>query len=181
MNFTIATQPAGANVGSICYNGAAPLVVADTMDGVNLTSTSASSGDLYLENVAWPNGTFNLKSTQHVYARQYDVESGSGTHVTVNGGIWWMFGFKSEGSGLLWNVNNSTFELLGTFALAQGAQSPNPAFKIVNSKFSLAGVSSTPGGWSVAVSEQQGTTTHNQSVNGLWYGGIGYGLYTGHE
>jgi hypothetical protein len=179
LNFTVSTQPVGPNAGSVCYNGSAPLVIANSLDGVNPLSTSNSSGDIFLEDVAYPNANWQLKPTQHVYVRQYDVESGPGTHVNVSGGVWWVFGFKSEGSGLLWNVSNSTFELLGTFALAQRGVSPNPAFKMVNSHFSLAGIASTSGGWSVAVSEQQGTTTRNQPVNNLWYGGIGYGLYAG--
>src|SRR5262249_16697818 len=123
---------------TFCYNGSAPLVLADILGAVNISNTAKGTGTIYLENVAVPNATYNLRPNQHVYARQYNVESGTQIHVNANGGIWWMFGFKSEGAGLLWNVSNATFELLGLFASTAGGPSPNPAFVFKNSSFTLA-------------------------------------------
>ena len=166
---------------TFCYNGSAPLVLADIIGGVNISNTSSGSGTIYLENVAVPNATYHLGADQHVYARQYDIESGTGVHVTTDGGIWWMFGFKSEGAGLLWNVSNATFELLGSFGTTAHGPSPSPAFIFRNSQFSLAGVATKANGWNTAVSETRRGTTLNAPVNHRWLGGIGYGLYAGHD
>jgi hypothetical protein len=164
---------------TFCYNGSAPMVLADILGAINVSNTNHGTGTVFLENVAIPNASYNLLPNQRVYARQYDVESGTQVHVALTGGTWWVFGFKSEGSGLLWNVNDATFELLGTFALAQGGLSSDPAFKMTRSTFSLAGISTTSGGWAIAVSEAGEQEARNQQVNGKWIGGIGYGLYAG--
>jgi hypothetical protein len=166
---------------TFCYNGSAPLVLADTSGGVQISNTAGGSGTIYLENVAVPNANYHLGQNQHVYARQYDVESGTGVHVTSNGGIWWMFGFKSEGAGLLWNVSNATFELLGSFGTTAHGPSSSPAFIFKNSNFSLAGVATKANGWGISVSETKNGTTLNTPVNRKWLGGIGYGLYSGHN
>jgi hypothetical protein len=166
---------------TFCYNGSAPLVIADTLGGVNISNTSNGSGTIYLENVAVPNANYHLGPNQHVYARQYDVESGTGVHVTTNGGIWWMLGFKSEGAGLLWDVSNATFELLGSFSTTAHGPSPSPAFIFKNSNFSLAGVATKANGWGISVSETKNGTTLNTPVNRKWLGGIGFGLYSGHN
>ena len=166
---------------TLCYNGSAPLVLADILHGVNISNTSKGSGTIYLENVAVPNATYDLGPKQHVYARQYDVESGTGVHVTTDGGIWWVFGFKSEGAGLLWNVSNATFELLGSFGTTAHGPSPHPAFVFKNSKFSLAGVTTYSNGWRSAVSETPSDKTLELRITGNWLGGIGYGLYVGHK
>jgi len=166
-------------INTFCYNGSAPLVLADVLNGVSISNTSKGSGTIYLANVAVPNATYNLGPKQHVYARQYDVESGTGIHVTANGGIWWVFGFKSEGAGLLWNVSNATFELLGSFSTTARGPSPHPAFVFKNSKFSLAGVTTYSNGWKSAVSETRSGKTLESPISGHWLGGIGYGLYAG--
>ncbi len=166
---------------TFCYNGSAPMVLADISGGVNISNTSKGSGTIYLENVAVPNANYDLGPKQHVYARQYDIESGTGVHVTTNGGIWWMLGFKSEGAGLLWDVSNATFELLGSFSTTAHGPSASPAFVFKDSDFSLAGVATKANGWHTAVSEKRGGTTLNAPINGLWSGGIGYGLYSGHN
>jgi hypothetical protein len=164
---------------TFCYNGSAPLVLADILGAVNISNTARGTGTLYLENVAVPNATYNLGSNQHVYARQYDVESGTHLHVTANGGIWWMFGFKSEGAGLLWNVSNATFELLGSFSTTAGGPSFDPAFVFKNSDFSLAGVTSYSNGWHTAVSAFRAGVRDDTPINGWWHGGIGIGLCRG--
>jgi hypothetical protein len=138
-NFYQATQG-----NTLCYNGSAPLVLADILGGINISNTASGTGTIYIENVAVPRATYDLRSNQHVYARQYNVELGTQVHVTANGGIWWMFGFKSEGAGLLWNVSNATFELLGLFGSSAPGPSPNPAFVFKNSSFSLAGITTKP-------------------------------------
>jgi hypothetical protein len=166
---------------TFCYNGSAPLALADILGAINISNTASGTGTIYLENVAVPNATYNLRSNQHVYARQYDVESGTQVHVTTNGGIWWVFGFKSEGAGLLWNVSNATFELLGSFSSGAGGPSPDPAFGFRNSNFSLAGVTGYSKGWVKAVSEKRAEAALDLSVNGHWCGGIGLGLYSGYK
>jgi hypothetical protein len=166
---------------TFCYNGSASLVLADILGAINISNTSNGTGTIYLENVAVPNATYNLRSNQHVYARQYDVESGPLVHVTADGGIWWVFGFKSEGAGLLWNVSNATFELLGSFSSGAGGPSPDPAFGFKNSNFSLAGVTGYSKGWVKAVSEKRAETALDLGVNGHWCGGIGLGLYCGYK
>lgn len=168
-------------INTFCYNGSAPLVLADISGGVNISNTAKGSGTIYLENVAVPNATYHLGADQHVYARQYDVESGTSVHVTTDGGIWWVLGFKSEGAGLLWNVSDATFELLGSFSSTAHGPSSDPAFVFKNSKFSLAGVTTYSNGWSSAVSETRSEKTRQAPIDGHWLGGIGYGLYAGHK
>jgi pectate lyase-like protein len=164
---------------TFCYNGSAPLVLADILGAIKISNTASGTGTIYLENVAVPDATYNLRSNQHVYARQYDVESGTKVHVTLNGGIFWMFAFKSEGAGLLWNVSNATFELLGSFSSGAGGPSPDPAFAFKNSNFTLAAVTAKSSGWKTVISETRGSTVLKAAPNGLWIGGIGYGLYSG--
>jgi hypothetical protein len=164
---------------TFCYNGSAPLVLADILGAINISNIASGTGTIYLENVAVPRATYKLGPNQHVYARQYDVENGAQVHVAMNGGIWWMFGFKSEGAGLLWNVSNATFELLGSFSSGAGGPSPDPAFAFKNSSFTLAGVTAKSNGWNTVVSETRGSTVMKAGPNGLWIGGIGYGLYSG--
>jgi hypothetical protein len=48
-----------------------------------------------------------------------------------------------------------------------------------NVAFSLAGISEKANGWTTAVRETKSGVTRDVAPNGLWLGGIGYGLYSG--
>jgi hypothetical protein len=160
------------NYGGLQQNGSAPLVGVSNFFGPILNVTGNGTGDIYLEEGDMTNVT--LHANQHLYIRQYDVEVGSSLHSRINGGMVWVFGAKTEGGGQIYDVTNSTVEILGAFGTAAHSTT-NPLAEFTNSKFSIAGLTYNPGTWSSTIA------VNGQSVvsSGGWAGGRGVGLYSG--
>jgi hypothetical protein len=144
------------------------VTIADTLHGKNLTwNTPQSTMDAFLENVAIPIASFTLGPNQHMWARQWDIESGTGNHTTQKGGIWWTLGYKTEGAGPLWNATDATLEVLGGFGSTAGGPSSSPAYTLVNSKLSGHAITYKANGWKVAVRDDGADTPPNS----MWIGG----------
>lgn len=87
---------------------------------------------LYLENVNdVTTGDDFCRTGQRVYARQIDIEYGSGDQIVCNGGVLWIFGYKTENMGATpFTVKNGgSLEILGGYANTtnqqpQGKQHP---------------------------------------------------------
>jgi hypothetical protein len=118
--------------GDYIQNGLAPFIINNVFGG-QLSNISSGTGDIYLEDFAFPIVRLKLASTQHLYARQFDVESGPSLHMQVSGGTVWIFGFRTEGGGQIIDASNSTIEVMGSFG-TQAQPTSNPLYEFRSSK-----------------------------------------------
>jgi len=142
---------------------------------------ATGTGDLFLEDVV--GGPWQIKSSQHVYARQLDAEN-AGTKVTNSGGTVWILGLKTEqaatdpsAAGEIDTRASGQTEVLGGL-LYPGTDpkvpvpTTEPAFTVLNSAASFIyavsnynGVSADPGtadwDFKIQVKETQGAVTQN--------------------
>ena len=92
------------------------------------------TGDVYVEDVVGHGFHFRK---QNVWARQFNIE-GDGTHLSNDGGVMWVLGYKTEGGGtLLETKNDGKTELLGGLSYTVGGIDENPMFVIDNAQASL--------------------------------------------
>jgi hypothetical protein len=142
------------------------VTIANSLHGINLTwNTPNSSMDGFIEDLAIPSATFTLGPNQHIWARQWDIESGTGQHTYQTGGIFWTLGYKTEGAGCLWKTTNGTTEILGSFSSSAGSPAPCPAYEAKNSKTS-AHAMTMKNGWSVGFRDDGADTKPNT----MWTG-----------
>ncbi len=151
-------------------------VMADMFNVFAYVNDSTSNGTVYMEDVAIVGSSVFTNCT--AYLHQYDSERG-GLHATANGATIWLFGFKTEDStGTLWNIVNSTYELMGSYSSANQGNRGQPGWNVTNSNFSLEGAT-TYDGWTPMVLENRNGVTHGTASNNSWHGGNGFGLYSG--
>ena len=92
------------------------------------------TGDVYVEDVVGHGFHFRK---QNVWARQFNIE-GDGTHLSNDGGVMWILGYKTEGGGtLLETKNGGKTELLGGLSYTVGGIDENPMFVLNNAQASL--------------------------------------------
>ncbi|HEY9729701.1 MAG TPA: glycosyl hydrolase family 28-related protein [Chroococcales cyanobacterium] len=100
-----------------------PVVVRHSIGPV--FSTTSNTGTWFIENVV--TGRLNIGKGQNVYARQLNCESPPpGALVKNDGGLVWLFGYKTEfGNTVAATLNSGKTEILGgLFYPAQGVHDP---------------------------------------------------------
>jgi len=111
--------------------------------GGNISNPKGLPINFYLENVNdVASGDDFCRPGQHVYARQIDIEYGSGSQIVCNGGTLWMFGFKTENAGAtpLTVKNGGKLEILGGYTNTTNQQPPdkqNPELRIIDGDASV--------------------------------------------
>ena len=92
--------------------------------------THKGKGPLFLEDVATDD--IQIGKGQEVWARQLNVEN-EGTHVTNDGGKFWVLGYKTERGGtLLLTKSSGQSEVFGTFSYTTTAGKLAPMFVTVD-------------------------------------------------
>ncbi len=99
---------------NVNYDGSGTLTMKHSLTFPNSFGNTSGTGDIYSEDVFPIQVSLSLRSTQHAYLRQWDVEIG-GTHTTISGGTTWIFGYKTEGGGTLLALSSGSAEILGTW------------------------------------------------------------------
>ncbi len=98
------------------------------------SNTSEGTGDTFLEDVESSN--INIDYPQYVWARQLDIEGLSSNYITNNGGVLWLFGYKTEITSstvsMIVGQNGSWTELMGGFFYLTGTTSPTVPMIINN-------------------------------------------------
>ncbi len=86
----------------------------------------SKAGDLFLEDVV--TGDLRMRPSQHIWARQLNVEN-QGTHITNQGGQLWVLGYKTERGGtLVHTLAGGASEILGGFSYTTTAGDLAPMF-----------------------------------------------------
>jgi hypothetical protein len=151
----------------IVHNSSKTLVIANC--GISTyDNTSEGTGELFIEDTI--GSSLNINFPQHVWARQLNIEGSPGPHITNNGGVVWILGYKTEGSHpavagnlhtLLIN-NNGKVELLGGFFYPTGKFPPEvPMIMNKGGEMSLNYIknSVSPLNYSTHVEDLEGSTT----------------------
>ncbi len=114
------------------------LVLTDCqLDGGAAYCNSAGCGDLYVENCVGGPWYFTTPG-QHIWARQFDVESAPPLKVTNNGCTLWVLGFKTESAGTtIATSGGGRTEILGGLLYPVRVTGDLPAFTSVDSSISL--------------------------------------------
>jgi len=83
-------------------------------------------GDVYIEDAGA--GDLQINPGQRLWARQLNIEN-QGTHLTNNGGMLWVLGYKTERGGtLIHTLGGGRTELFGTFSYTTTAGKLAPMF-----------------------------------------------------
>ena len=106
-------------------------------DGGAAYRNTAGCGDLYVENCVGGPWYFTNRG-QHIWARQFDVESAPPLKVTNNGCTLWALGFKTESAGTtIATSGGGRTEILGGLLYPVRVTGDLPAFTSVDSSISL--------------------------------------------
>ncbi len=101
------------------HNGPGTLSIRHSDLNILTSSTAASTGKLFLEDVISSHNTF--AGSTKIWARQYNTESENGANVTLgaNNDLW-VFGMKHERDQVLIQNNGGDVEVLGVFIYDYG-------------------------------------------------------------
>lgn len=136
---------------------------------------AAGAGKLFISNIAMRG--WQATFPQQIWARQFNVE-GTTPELFNNGGKAWVFGFKVEGTEVIFDTRNGgRTEAFGGLTYTFG-DSGNPAILNQNSRVaaSWAGTTYMPNGsYSILVREETGSTATEIPVSSS-YGGRTYSV-----
>ncbi|OAV45946.1 glycosyl hydrolase family 28-related protein [Lewinella sp. 4G2] len=127
------------SVSGISHSGDRMLILKHSVIRDYVSNPDGSSGDVFIEDVVGGPWSFNQ---QDVYARQFNLERDV-NNVTINGGMLWALGVKTERKGTIIEANNGArVEILGAFHYSTIAEEvdPKPLYVANESQLSVAGL-----------------------------------------